>query len=263
MNIDWGIVKTQTLWRYEDLIQKLLSVLAYDFVQEHYNHTMPQAQDYAVYIRRGYLQDRGEMIGYVDDIAAQLKDLEALQIGTYSDLVHSVATRADCEVFLQEKNFDFGGLIQTLNYLLRWVLPFKAALGEFCDVDDQRSVELLATLKKQGIQSNLDLLEASRSEAGRVQLANALEMPVTRLDPLVHRADISRLAYVRGKTVKHLCGGGYDTLEKIANADLAEMEERMDAYYRTLGKRLADFKAVIPLAWMIGGAKILPRVLSI
>jgi hypothetical protein len=65
---------------------------------------------------------------------------------------------------------------------------------------------------------------------------------------------------VRGKTVKHLCGGGYDSLEKIANANLAEMEEKMGAYYRTFGKSLADFRAVIPLSWMIGGAKILPRV---
>jgi hypothetical protein len=56
----------------------------------------------------------------------------------------------------------------------------------------------------------------------------------------VHKVDISRLAYVRGKTVKHLCGGGYDNLEKIANADAVEMEERMGAYYRTLGKTLAD-----------------------
>ncbi len=64
-------------------------------------------------------------------------------------------------------------------------------------------------------------------------------------------------------TVRHLCGGGYDTLEKIAGADLAEMEVKMDAYYQTLGKSLADFKAVIPLEWMIGGAKILPRVVKV
>jgi hypothetical protein len=66
---------------------------------------------------------------------------------------------------------------------------------------------------------------------------------------------------VCGKTVRHLCGSGYDTLEKIAHADHAEMEVKMEAYYRTLGKSLADFKAVIPLSWMIGMAKILPRLL--
>ena len=82
------------------------------------------------------------------------------------------------------------------------------------------------------------------------------------LTALVHKMDISRLAYVRGKTVQHLCGGGYDSLDRIANADLAEMEEKMGAYYQTLGKSLADFRSVIPLSWMIGGAKILPRVVG-
>jgi hypothetical protein len=79
---------------------------------------------------------------------------------------------------------------------------------------------------------------------------------------LVHRADISRLAYVRGKTIKHLCGGEYDTLDKIAKADIKMMEMDMTAYYATLGKSFSDFKTVIPLDWMIGGARILPKVVE-
>ena len=263
MTIDWNSVKKQTLWSYEDLIGKLLSVLAYDFVQEHYNHTMEQAQDYAASIRRGYLQDQGDMTAYVDTIADYLGDLESRRIGTYSELVHSVATRPECVAFLEKMDFDFDHLIQTLNYLLRWVLPFRTPLREFIDVDSHVGVELLEALKKQGIRSNLDLLEVGRTEAGRVQLASTTDMPVACVLALVHKVDISRLAYVRGKTVKHLCGGGYDTLEKLANADVAEMEEKMGAYYRTLGKTFADFSVVIPLSWMIGGAKILPRVIAV
>jgi hypothetical protein len=53
MKSDWNRVKEQTLWDYEDLIKKLQVVLAYDFVQEHYNHTMKQAQGYAKKIRGG------------------------------------------------------------------------------------------------------------------------------------------------------------------------------------------------------------------
>jgi hypothetical protein len=67
---------------------------------------------------------------------------------------------------------------------------------------------------------------------------------------------------VRGKTVNHLCGGGYNTLEKIANADLEIMDKDMDAYYQTLGKNLVDFQSVILLPWIIGGAQILPRVME-
>jgi hypothetical protein len=262
MTIDWNRVKSQTLWSYEDLIKKLESVLAYPFVQEGYNHTMPQAQAYAVSIRRGYLQDRGEMTAYIDGIAAHLETLETRGIGTYSELVHQVASREQCAAFLHETDFDFDALIQTLNYLLRWVLPFKTPLREFIDVDHEADLQVLEALKKAKIGSNLDLLEAGRTEAGRVQIARDAQAPVAFVITLVHRADISRLAYVRGKTVRHLCGGGYDSLEKIAKANLAEMEERMELYYRTLGKSLADFKSVIPLAWMIGGAQILPRVLE-
>jgi hypothetical protein len=262
VRIDWNSVKRQTLWNYEDLIAKLLSVLAYDFVQEHYNHTMEQAQGYARRVRQGYLQDRGDMSAYVDSIAAHFQDLETRWIGTYSELVHAVKTREHCVAFLQQTDFDFDQLIQTLNYLLRWVLPFRTPLREFIDVGSDVESGYLEALKRQRIGSNLDLVEVGRTEAGRVQLASATEIPVAFVIALVHKVDISRLAYVRGKTVEHLCGGGYDSLERIANADLAEMEEKMDAYYRTLGKTLADFRAVIPLPWMIGGARILPRVVK-
>jgi hypothetical protein len=195
MKSDWNRVKEQTLWDYEDLIKKLQVVLAYDFVQEHYNHTMKQAQGYAK--------------------------------------------------------------------KLRWGLPFKTPLREFIDTDNVGDARHLDALKKQKIGSNLDLLEAGRTKAGQVQLSLTTEIPLAFVDTLMHKADISRLAYVRGKTVKYLCGGGYDSLEKIATANLPEMEEKMDAYYRTLGKSLADFRSVIPLSWMIGGAKILPRVVKV
>ena len=259
--IDWDSVKKQTLWSYEDLIKKLLSVLAYDFVQEHYNHTMQEAQVYAKKIRRGYLRERGDMAAYIESIATHLEKLETRQVGTYSKLVKQVANREDCLAFLQRTDFDFNHLIQTLNYLLRWVLPFKTPLREFIDADNDIDARYMDVLKKQKMGSNLDLLEVGRTKAGRVQLSSTTGIPIAFIISLVHKVDISRLAYVRGKTVKHLCGGGYGSLDRIANADLAEMEAKMEAYYRTLGKSLADFRSVIPLSWMIGGAKILPRVM--
>lgn len=260
--IDWSIVKKQTLWGYEDLIAKLQEVLSYPFVHEHYDHTVHQALDYAARIRRGYLQDQGGMTVHVDTAASHLRDLDARWRGTYSDLIRSVATRAEAVAFLHRTGFAFDALVQVLNYLMRWVLPFRTPIREFIDVDTQAGAEQMRALREQGIKSNLDLLEVGRSEAGRIQLAQATGAPAASVLALVHRADISRLAYVRGKTVKHLCGGGYDTLDKLASADVAEMEERMDAYYRTLGKTSADFKAVIPLAWMLGGANTVPQVVT-
>jgi hypothetical protein len=261
MEPDWNQVKKQTLWTYEDLIKKLLDVLAYGFVQEHYNHTMQEAKSYSLKIQQGYLQNQNDTT-FIDNIIASLQRLESLQVETYLDLIHRVETREKCVTFLQKTGFHFEELIQTLNYVFRWVLPFKNPVREFIDVDNDTHKTYLAILKQHKLGSNLDILEHCRTRVGRTELSKVTGIPEVFILGLVHRADISRLAYVRGKTVKHLCGGGYDTLDKIANADLERMEEEMDAYYRTIGKSLADFKSVIPLPWMIGGAKTLPRIVE-
>ncbi len=260
--VDWNSVKKQTLWCYEDLIAKLQDTLGYAFVQEHYNHTMPLAREYAIRIRQGYLQNQEGKTGFIDEILANLEKLETRKIGAYSDLIHQITTREECLAFIQQTGFEFDPLIQTLNYLFRWVLPFKIPVREFVDPDNDLERKYLDAVKNLKLGSNLDLLETCRFELGRVRLASNTGIPLGYVISLVHKADISRLAYVRGKTVRHLCGGGYDTLEKIAAATSPEMEEKMDAYFRMIGKSSADFKAVIPLAWMIGGARTLPEVVK-
>jgi hypothetical protein len=114
----------------------------------------------------------------------------------------------------------------------------KIPVREFIDPENDLELEYLDTLKKLKFGLNLDLLETGCGEQGRFQLANNSGIPLGYVDSLVHKADISRMAYVRGKTVRHLCGGGYDTLEKIATASLPEMEEKMGAYYQSIGSSL-------------------------
>lgn len=259
--IDWGQVKKMTLWHYEDLIKRLLAVLRYDFVQECYNHSMPEAVAYSKKIRFGYLQD-GREAAFAVEMAQYLGDLDALGISSYMDLVRRVSTKAKCQVFLQETDFAFEALIQTLNYLFRWVLPFRCPIRELVDTFAQPHPAYLEALKQHNLKSNLDVLDRCRTPKDREEVAGDTEIAEEFLLELAHRADISRLAYVRGKTIKHLCGGGYDTLGKIAAADLKEMEGGMSAYYKKIGKSYSDFKAVIPLDWMIGGARILPPVIE-
>jgi Domain of unknown function (DUF4332) len=257
--IDWNQVKKQTLWGYEDLIKKLVQVLAYDFVQTRYDHTMQQAARYAGQVQKGYLQNKSDT-ALCDSMIACFKRLDTLKVKSYGDLIRQVETREKCAAFLHRTGLGFDDLVQTLNYLFRWVLPFAIPARELMDMDDKTQKAYLAILKQHNLSLNLDLLEQGRTRAGRTRLARATGIPAPFILALVHRADISRLAYVRGKTIRHLCGGGYDTLDKIAGADVEKMEKDMEAYYGTLGKSLADFKSVIPLSWMIGGARILPRV---
>jgi hypothetical protein len=262
MEIDWNQVKKQTLWSYDDLVKKLKTTLAYEFVQEHYNHTMKEAREYALKVQAGYLQDRGDTI-FIEKIGANFDRLEDLQVKTYLDLIEQVDSREKCEIFIRQTGLGFDELIQTLNYLFRLVLPFKFPLRELIDADNEPQKGYFEILKRERIGSNLDILERGRTRKGRRHLSEATDIPESFNIALVHKADISRMAYVRGKTILHLCGGGYDTLDKIANANLEEMEKAMDAYYRTLGKSLANFQAVIPLTWIIGGAQILPRVVDL
>ena len=261
MDIDWDIVKKQTLWSYEELVKKLLKTLDYGFVREYYDHSMVEAVSFAEKVQEGYLQGRSEP-DIADKMGVKFKTLGTVGVKSYLDLVQRVENKGKCETFLSETGFRFEALIETLNYLLRWVLPFGCPVRELIDVKNGIQMAYLEILKREKLGANLDILERGRTQAGRDRLVKDTGIPEAFVTELVHKADISRLAYVRGKTVLHLCGGGYDTLEKIASADVAEMEQRMDAYYRTLGKSLADFKAVIPLTWVIGGARILPKIVD-
>jgi hypothetical protein len=176
--------------------------------------------------------------------------------------VGRVNTKSNCEKFLQETGFSFEALIRVLDYLFRWVLPFRIPIKELIDIMPSTNTINLENFKNRGVRSNLDVLEAFRSKMGRKMFSIETGIDETYILELAHRADISRLAYVRGKTIMHLSGGGYNTLNKLENAEIMKMEADMTAYYETIGKSFADFKSVIPLDWIIGGAKILPKIIE-
>jgi hypothetical protein len=262
MEIDWSQVKVKTLWHYEDLIKKMFEVLDYGFIQENYNHTMAEAAAYSERIQHGYIIN-GKEAAFVSEITKYLRKLDALGIRNYQDLVQQVDSKANCEAFLDGTGIGFDVLIELLAYLFRWVLPFKCPVKELIDTIAEAGNTYKDVLKKHKIRSNLDVLERFRTKMSRATFSKETGVEEAFILKLVHRADISRLAYVRGKTIKHLCGGGYDTLDKIAEADLKTMEADMTAYYESIGKRFSDFKMVIPLDWMIGGASVLPRVVEV
>ena len=261
MEIDWDQVKKKTLWHYEKLIAKILDVLEFNFVQEYYTHDMIEAGIYSEKIRQGYLQNEREA-DFVGEITEQFKKLSSLCIRNYQDLVGRVNTKSNCEKFLQETGFSFEALILVLDFLFRWVLPFKIPVKELVDTLPHTKTTYLDILKNRGVRSNLDVLETFRSKTGRKMFSTETGIDEAYILELAHRADISRLAYVLGKTIMHLSGGGYDTLNKLENADIMKMEADMTAYYESIGKNFADFKTVIPLDWMIGGAKILPKIIE-
>jgi hypothetical protein len=116
-------------------------------------------------------------------------------------------------------------------------------------------------LKKYRLMNSFDILEQGRTLIGRNALAKFL--PLDFVTSLAHRADIARLPYVRRKTILPLCGAGYNTLAKIAAADLARMESDMESYFwRTQGKSWENYKSVIVLKILVTCAQALPVIME-
>jgi hypothetical protein len=261
LGIDWDYVKKTTLWHYEELLEKILHVLDYGFVQKYYSHSMAEAAAYSAKIQQGY-RINGRETAYIGNVIALFIILNSLGVRNYRDLAQELVTRAKCEAFVKRTGVSFEALIQMLNFLFRWVLPFKCPIKELLQADDAVNKNYLEILRRHKISSNLDVIQNCTSKEDRAHLTRETGVTETFILDLTHRADISRLAYVRGKAINHLCKGGYHTLQKIADADLHRMESDMAAYYKTIGKSYSDFKAVIPLDRMIGGARVLPRIIE-
>jgi hypothetical protein len=259
MTYNWDYVKQTTLWPYEDLLKKLGLVLAYPLIQEVYNHSMRQADAYA---RRLFPAQNIAAGEFPAPLLASLERLQGAGIQDWSDLLARVATRASLEAFIEHNELAFEELIDVLRYLLRSALPFYTATRELLDHDDPQEMAAYAAFKHNKLMCSFDLLQRGHTVEGRHSLARETGLPLDFVTAIVHRADIARLPYVRRKTILPVCGAGYDTLAKIAAADLPRMEADMQTHFQhAKGKDWGDFKSVILLRGLVDGARALPKIL--
>jgi hypothetical protein len=257
---NWDYVKRTTLWTYEDLVNKLEAVAAFPIIWQAYNHDMAQAVDFAYRLFPDANMKAG---GYPAAIICTIQRLQAAGIINWGDLLAKVGTRTQCLSFISEHDLDFEELIDVLNYLLRWGLPFQTASRQLLEHENPQEMSYYRILKEHRLTNNLDILEQGRTLAGRADLSHITGLPLDFLTSLVHRADIARLPYVRRKTILPVCGAGYDTLAKIAAADLGQMETDLEAYFqRRQGKPWKNFKSVIVLKILVQGAQALPVIVE-
>jgi hypothetical protein len=259
MNYNWDYVKKSTLWDYEDLLKKLNAVLAYPVIRNAYNHSMPQAVDFA---RHLFSHSNFAVGEFPAAVITTFDRLRAVGVSNWADLLTRVATSGTCASFIEQNSLVFEEVIDVLNYLLRWAFPFHTATRELLDHEDPQEMEYYAIFKRHKLMCSFDLLERGCTQVERQSLAGQTSLPLHFVTAVSHRADIARLPYVRRKTILPLCGAGYNTLAKIAAADLATLEVDMDAYFqRTRGKPWDDFKSVIVLRGLVTGANALPELL--
>jgi len=256
MEPNWSEAKKVALWNYEELMEKMLKVLSYKFVQEHYNHSMKEAADYATRLF-GYDAKYAKKVGMLTEF---FKKLDSLEVKNYVELARKTETKEKCREFLRKTRLPFEDLISTLNYIFRWVLPFNLYLRELIDPDDETQREYVEKLKKLGIRFNLDTLEQGRTVEGRKRISEEAGVPEIFLSGLVNHADLTRLPYSNRKTVKHLCAAGYGTLEKLAGTDLRRLTEDMKSYFDKVGIRLS--RSFIDLEGISHWAKTIPRIVQ-
>ena len=257
MEIDWNSVKKMTLWYYEDLIKKMLKTLSYNFIQEHYNHNMQEAGNY---VRKllGYNKKYEE---HIKKLTSTFKSLENAKIKNYPDLVDKVETREKCVNFLESTKISFKDLISVLNYVFRWVLPFRNVhLRQLIDPGNESHMACINKLKDYDIKFNLDILECCRTSEGRARLSDKARIPEDFILDLVNRADLTRLPYMSKKTVEHLCDAGYDNVGKLAKVEAGRLREDMKSYFNKMGIRLGSF---IDLAGLVEWAKAVPKIVEI
>ena len=260
MQPDWDYVKKNTLWRYDDLIKKLTAITVYPFIWQSYNHDMPRA---AVFARRLFVDKNIEAGEFPAAVIRSFERLEAAGIKDWGSLLAKVATRADCTAFVAKHNLNFEEFIDVLNYLLRWAFPFQTPSRELLEHDNPQEMSYYAVLKRHKLMNSFDILERGYTLIGRRALADLTGLPLDFVTSLAHRADIARLPYVRRKTILPVCGAGYDTLAKIAAADVAQMESDLDAYFRrTQGKPWENYKSVIVLKLLLACAQALPVIME-
>jgi len=260
MQPNWDYVKKTTLWHYEELVKKLNAVMAYPVIWRAYNHDMNQAVAFA---RRLFPHENIEAGEFPAAVVRSIERLKAAGIKDWGNLLSKVATKSDCMAFITEYKLNFEEFIDVLNYLLRWAFPFQTTSRELLEHESSQEMSFYNALKKHKFMNSFDILEQGRTLAGRRILATLTELPLDFVTSLAHRADIARLPYVRRKTILPLCGAGYDTLAKIAAADLAQMESDLDVYFqRTQGKPWGNYKSVIVLKGLVAGAQALPVIVK-
>jgi hypothetical protein len=137
-----------------------------------------------------------------------------------------------------------GIAMRDLADLLQWTdwqfLPELKHLGVLFDRQNVEYAEHVKRLATKNLASNLGLLDACRTRAGRASVAQELRIPLPALTALVHRADMSRAMCV-ARTVEYFTQAGYGTYRSVREADPGQFRRDVEAAARRNGvHRLRD-----------------------
>ena len=77
-------------------------------------------------------------------------------------------TKEKCEDFLEKTELSFVDFISVLNYIFRWVLPFRNVyLKQLVEPKNEVKKRYIDRLRERDVKFNLDILEYGRTREGR------------------------------------------------------------------------------------------------
>lgn len=86
----------------------------------------------------------------------------------------------------------------------------------------------IKTLEKLGIKHTLHLFEKIISKENRTILYHETGISIDELEDLAHLTDLSRIKWVGPIFARMLIAAGYDTAEKVAQADYVEFHKKLE-----------------------------------
>ncbi|MDF1539253.1 MAG: DUF4332 domain-containing protein [Candidatus Thorarchaeota archaeon] len=207
-----------------------------------------------------YREDE-KLANYSARISSTIRQIEIFGIRDINELIRTVEDCEECETFIGYSNILFEDLVVLLNCLLRWILPFARPIRDFVDSNNSIHLDHLAKLRKRGISNNLDMIEQCRMPSARETMAVLTHVPRDFILDLVYRTDISRIPYVRGKTVEIFNSAGYNTLNSIANATVEKMIPKLEKSLEDVGKKFS--RSFIDPEGAIAQALVLPKLIEL
>ena len=254
--IPWDDVKRVTLWDYEQLHAKLATTAAFPLVRQYY--ILPL--DRSAALAQAFFAEAPFLKGtYPSDVLNGIDQLHQAGLRDWQEYIQATNTRAKLQSFLTDSPLTFDLCLALFHYLLRFGLPFVTPIRQILDDANPTEMAWYLPLKQHGINTTFHILQQAATEQQRLALANSLGLPQPAIAQLTHRADISRLPFVRRKTVLALCHAGIDTLTKLAQTEPTLAEQTMRAYH---GQKWDALKRVIPMVTFSAWARAIPPVLE-
>lgn len=259
MLVDWDEVqrKLSPIKGYDDLCRRLQLSLSYSFVRLTFNFSMSELMTYSQKLLGG--DSRGRYTDYASQVVNIFAELQHAGVQNAIDLIGRVADREHFENFAQQSGISPFDLVAVLKYLIYWFIPSEKYLSGLVRVNPSIS-EAIKILGDQGIKTNLQLLHAGITAAGRKSLADSTRLPLDVITELVNRADFSRLPWASKATISNIIGAGYPSLAQLANANPDQLVADYYRYGKSIGKNLR-LGNEIESSYRI--AKIVPVLLQI